>query len=276
MFLTMMENHTAALAQIAPEIDRVIDALHARSAALSKPQALALAAAVMEMRPDLILDLGTGNGASSCTFAMTVGQTAARVCTFDLHEKMQGTIEPLLAGIDRTRWTQIEARVVDLETFDFREMVAAARSVLVFWDAHGHAVARGVLGNLMPLIADKPHLVICHDMIDNRIGDARAYEGLIPWQGMDAWYAAPADTARVNIGWTCTNVDQIIPITDFCWRNGIEFRSVDHDLHIAGDAARRAALAAQLGFPQYETYAMGYFTMNGVESRYFPRGSLST
>jgi hypothetical protein len=226
----------------------------------------------MDRKPDLILDLGTGHGASASVFALSVGaiDSSARICTFDINERMQSYILPRLAAFDRTNWGQIEAITADIESFDFVPLVRNASNVLVFWDAHGFAVASGVLCNLMPLIADKAHLVICHDMADNRISVPVTYDGRGFWRRMEDWYAAPEKRARVNIGWTHTIVDQIIPILDFCHRNGIEFHSVDHGVHLTGDAATKIAVAERLGFPAYETYVMGYFSLNETPSRNFP------
>lgn len=272
MFLDIMSEHVEALAKIAPTVDQIIDALDARMHALSKPQALALAGLVMQRRPDLILDLGTGRGASACIFALAAGAIglSTRIWTFDVEEKMQLYVLQRLTDFDRTSWVKIESVIADIESFDFAPVTTDASNILVFWDAHGYAVASGVLCNLMPLIANKRHLVICHDIADNRISVPLTYDARGFWRGMDDWYAAPEKRARVNIGWAHTVVDQIIPILDFCHRNGVEFHSVDHGMHIVGDAATRSAVAGRLGFPSYEAYAMGYFSLNETHFRNFP------
>src|SRR5262249_27067994 len=161
-------------------------------------------------------------------------------------ERMDSFVLPRLKGLDRSDWVEIDARSADLETFDFAPLTLNATSILVFWDAHGFGVATGVLCTLMPLIADDRHLVVCHDMADNRVSVPREYNGLAFWRGMEDWYAAPEKRARVNIGWTHTVVDQVIPIVDFCHRNSIEFHSVDFDMHLAGDPAKRVAVAERL------------------------------
>jgi hypothetical protein len=272
MFFEMMSKHVDRLAAIAPTIDRIIDALDARQLGINKPQALALAACVLDRKPNLILDLGTGLGTSASVFALASGIYCLRcqVCTFDLDERRDAYVEPRIRSLDRSQWDPIAYYVEDIETFDFARLARAAKNTVVFWDAHGHAVARGVLCNLMPLIADNRHLVICHDMADNRLHMPNSYEGKTPWCGMDDWYRAASARARVNLGWVNTIVDQVIPILDFCHRNEIEFHSVDHDVHIIGEAARKAAVAARLGFRDYEAYGMGYFTMEDTACRNFP------
>jgi hypothetical protein len=128
-----------------------------------------------------------------------------------------------------------------------------------------------VLGTIMPLIADKPHMVLCHDMEDNRLSTAAgSYGGKAPWSGMDDWYSSPDTRARFNINWAVTNVDQIIPIIDFCVRNKITFNSVDEDIHITGNKTLLGNVSRKLDFPHYQTYAIGWFSLEQSNLRHFP------
>ena len=117
---------------------------------------------------------------------------------------------------------RVVPHVGDLTEFDFFPILEPAGSVLVFWDAHGFAVADAVLTRIMPLLAERRHVVVCHDISDNRFHpERRSYGGLPFWRGMDYFYNK-RDTTEINIGWLCAVVDQILPLTDFCFRNDIE------------------------------------------------------
>jgi len=83
------------------------------------------------------------------------------------------------------------------------------------------------------LIAFRPHLVICHDISDNRFtGQSHSYEGRPFWRGMDDFntHLGTQPRSYLNLGWLSTIVDQAIPILDFCWRNEIELHSADLEL----------------------------------------------
>jgi hypothetical protein len=270
MFLDALHRNLPALAKIEPDISKALLAVDPGEENLTRGQAMVLSSMVIERSPNLIVDLGTGGGASACTLAAAAGLVSlgSVVHTFDMIERWP-SVETRLKGIDRSKWAPIETHVVDIERFDFDTLTSNAESVLVFWDAHGHGVASGVLGQLMPSIADKPHLAVCHDMTDIRLAKSRTYDRKQPWRGMDDWYAQNGARACVNIGWTLTVVDQVIPIIDFCSRNQIEFRSVDEDILINGDQGVLAEITRDLQLPNRD-FAMGYFTMNETLSRYFP------
>jgi hypothetical protein len=238
---------------------------------LSLAQALMLSSVAFDFRPDVIIDLGTGNGNSAATFGLAARAVGAAVYTFDRVERWQGALDSYLSTI-ADRFARVTPIVGDLTATDFAPLVNPAARVLVFWDAHGYAIAERILAHLMPLIADKPHHVICHDMQDKRfLPEARrAYGGKRLWRGMTDFYENQDTTAHATIGWTFTIVDQVIPILDFCWRNAIELHSFDGEVrHQIGDGHRSAALRA-VGLPTETLFHMGHFSMTETHSRYFP------
>lgn len=271
MFLDALRRNLSALVKMEPDISNALLTLDPGEVNLTRGQAMALSSMVIERAPDLIIDLGTGGGASACTFAIAAGLAGLRsvVHTFDKFERWP-SIEIKLNGLDRSKWGPIKTHVVDIEAFDFDMLTPDAESILVFWDAHGHGVASGVLGQLMPCIAEKPHLVVCHDMSDSRLFKGGSYDRKQSWRGMDDWYAHGGSRAYVNIGWTLSNVDQVIPIIDFCSRNQVEFRSVDEDILINSNPDVVAEIARHLRLPPHRDFSMGYFTMNKTLTRYFP------
>jgi predicted O-methyltransferase YrrM len=244
-------------------VARVLDII-ALPDLLSTVQGHALAATADHLGTDVILDLGTGPGNSAAVFSAAC--PAATVYSFDLEDlwpKTQDALSSLGVG------GNVRFRHGDLTQFDFAPLLQDAKSVLVFWDAHGYSVADHVLGHIMPLIAEKRHVVICHDMSHRKFAP-RGYEGKRLWRGMDSFGHWPGDTAFVTIGWTVSAVDQVVPIIDFCGRNEIEFCSFDDDVHVTASTEQRLRLEEQLGISPLPALHLGYFSMNSTRLRYFP------
>ena len=257
---------------LAEDARRLRDALGliGKAGDLTLSQALTLAAAVHEIRPRVILDLGTGHGNSAATFAIASERYESYVFTFDLTEHWRQL------GLSRlTRcagpWDRVVPVVGDMTRFDFTRLASVGGPVLLFWDAHGYAIAEHVLGHLMPMIADQRHLVICHDIADNRFAgtEYKEYAGKRMWHGMDGYYASPDLSALVNIGWLSGIVDQMMPILDFCYRNDMELRSCDFEFRRMLDAGRQEEVIAALPELANVIY-MAHFTMNDTVSRRFP------
>src|SRR6185295_418704 len=135
------------------------------------------------------------------------------------------------------------ARIVDILDVDYEQLLAGAGRVLLLWDAHGFEIAETVLGRILPLIAGRPHLVLMHDIVDNRYAPLpRSYEAQPIWKG-STWNAGGGPSAaRVNIGWMNSLQDQVVAIADFAWRNDLEIGSADH-AYAQFFAADRAAAA---------------------------------
>ena len=76
----------------------------------------------------------------------------------------------------------------------------------MFWDAHGYHIADHVLGRLLPSVADRPHLVLMHDISDVRYEAApprcRPIERHGLWRGND--WSGP----RVRLGHFDSCVEQ--------------------------------------------------------------------
>ena len=133
----------------------------------------------------------------------------------------------------------------DILTFDFQPVLEAARRILVFWHAHGFDVAECILGELLPRIADRPHVVIMHDLMDARSCPDHSIEygehGL--WKGND--WSGPSS----RIGPIYSFVEQAVAITDFSCRNNLSLHSADQSLltELGNDRDRLAELRQMLG-----------------------------
>jgi hypothetical protein len=272
MIVAAIENNMSTLENIVTELQAVLD-LIGDPQNLSLQQALCLAALCLEQKPDILLDLGTGKGNSAVVFSV-VGKVLEgfghnlTVHTFDIQNRW---ITEALPKLDARISKRVVPHVGDLTEFDFDPILELARSVLVFWDAHGFAVADTVLTRIMPILAERRHSIVCHDISDNRFSPERRYYGGLPfWRGMDYFYNE-RNTTEINIGWLSAVVDQILPLTDFCFRNEIEIQSVDYSIRtkLAEDArARFFNIVAPT--PQPALIHMAYWSMAGTPLRYFP------
>jgi hypothetical protein len=181
--------------------------------------------------PDLILELGRGRGNSTALFCLA-GVRLPRVqivsvClsgdwTADVAPKVEGIVGPAV-------FRRLDARTADITTVDYQRVIGDHRRVLVLWDAHGFDIAEVVLGQILPALVDREHLLLMHDIIDNRYAEdvTRAYQGV--WRPRSS--PAAAATGDLNIGWMRSIFEQIIPLADFSVRNDVEIGSGEHEYH---------------------------------------------
>jgi FkbM family methyltransferase len=211
------------------------------------------ALAMMANDADLALDLGTGHGNSASVLAAVCPQ----VHTFDFCDVRPSAVFP----------QNVTRHLVDITKIDFAPIVERAQRVLIFWDVDGFDVAEAVLGRIMPLISDRPHLVVCHDISDNRYCPQSTYGARRLWRGMTDFHAFPNTFAYVNLGWATSVADQLIAILDFCHRNAIDLHSIDHEF------AQLAAKQQQMFREMVGTdslFHMACFTMMETSHRNFP------
>ena len=257
--------------------------IRALSAAIDRPsdlypsQAAHWFALALDFRPEAIIELGRGAGNSTAIFteaAHRIGTTVVK--SFDLNPGW--TRERAVAEVVGKEWFRpLEILTCDIAQVDFLPHIQNARRVLVLWDAHGFEVSDAVLGRLLPLIADKEHLVVCHDISDNRVcNPERSYQGRPFWRGSEDYYEhlRTTERARTNLFWVNTIVDQAIPILDFCWRNGIELHSADYDYHRATVTHPDLTRAVRDTWPDdlfQEVNHWAYFSLNESHGeRFFP------
>jgi hypothetical protein len=132
--------------------------------------------------------------------------------------------------VPRGWFDPLDARIVDILDVDYEQLFAGSERVLLLWDAHGFEIAETVLGRILPLIAARSHLVLMHDISDNRYaGVSRSYEGQPLWKGSTWDKGMGVSRARVNIGWMNSLQDQVVAIADFAARNDLEVGSADHE-----------------------------------------------
>jgi len=221
----------SAVAARADRLRALFDAVD-RPGDLSLSQWSHLFAVAVEFHPDLILELGRGRGNSTCVFTQAAHDLpGCRVVSFCIADDWDRITRPRLERVVPAEWfAALDARTEDVTTVDFGAVCRNAQRVLVFWDAHGFEVAASVLARLMPVIADRPHLVVMHDITDTRYcGSPAGYQGRSLWRGQDLGWAGAC--APLRLGWMETVVEQAIPTLDFLARNGIELHSADDEVH---------------------------------------------
>jgi hypothetical protein len=228
-------------------------------------------------RPDLILELGRGRGNSTalfCQAAHALGDT--KVVSLCHSGDWTTLTAPRLAEVVDTGWFDpLDARMTDIVSADYGEIIGDHRRVLLLWDAHGFEIAEVVLGEILPRLLDREHLVLMHDIVDNRYSHVdRSYNGQPLWKG-SAWQERTGTTgARVNIGWMHSIQDQIVAIADFSARNDLELGSADHEFHcLFGEQPDLgAAMRASLGDEFFSTLGhWAFFSLNGKQGPFeFP------
>lgn len=198
---------------------------------LTRFQWAQLASMALEFKPDLIIELGRGKGNSTCLFteaANILGNT--RVVSLCLGAGfVEQTLPRLLhGGFVTPGWLKpLECWVTDILFFDFESLLKKYNRVLLFWDAHGFEVASCVLGKILPILQHKEHIVMMHDMSDQRYSSKESldYNNQILWRGRDT------DGARIVLGYINSAVPQAVSIVDFSCRNQIDLLTADHSLH---------------------------------------------
>ena len=250
-------------ARILEQIDRVLEIVNSPNE-LTRLQAYTLAAITVARSPNVVLDLGTGLGNSAAVFG-TLCPTA-KTYTFDIDNKWARITLPKLIKYGFA--PNVEPVVGDMTKLDFSKFIGDAKSVVVFWDAHGFSIADLVLAHILPIIAGRQHIVLCHDVsyINRNFLD---YNGKTIWRGTDAYYSPNSNMSYVVAGWAMSVAEQVISIFDFCERNEMSFHSVDVAMGIE-DKNAFAELGRVLGISPMAAFHMGYFTMAETKHRRFP------
>jgi hypothetical protein len=219
---------------ISEDRDRLIALINATHAAhdLTPPQWAQWYSVALGFRPDLIVELGRSKGNSTAVFCQAASRLrGTRVVSLCNSKDWDAESLPRVRKVVPAVWLdRLDARITDILEVDYEQLFAGAARVLLLWDAHGFEIAETVLGRILPLIADRAHLVLMHDISDTRYASVpRSYEGQPLWKGSTWDKGTGTSHARVNIGWMNSLQDQVIAVADFAARNDIEIGSADHE-----------------------------------------------
>ncbi|HGJ64029.1 TPA: hypothetical protein ENS27_01425 [bacterium] len=223
-----------------------------------------LIAVTLEFKPNLIIELGRGGGNSTCAFLLAGSKISplpriTSVCLSTIWRKH--TFPKIRHIISQQEVALLDIHEANILTFEFEKIISDARRILVFWDAHGFDVAACVLGKIMPLLQSKQHIVIMHDLSDNRYlpSDKREYRGNSLWKGNNN------EGQRVWLGNIDSAVEQAVAIVDFTSRNKIELHSATHELHemLGHDEEKKRVLTELIGSDLFSLQAHWFwFSLN--------------
>ena len=223
-----------------------------------------LMAVALEYEPDVILELGRGSGNSTCAFTEAAHMLKPHTCqvvSICLSTGWNRTSAAIAPEVPRDWFDLLQIETSNILTYDYRAALEGFDRVLVFWDAHGFDVAECVLGGILPLLADRSHLLIMHDLSDNRYmsESSRLYGGDGLWKGGNK------GSPRLKLGDIDSGVEQAVAISDFCWRNRLNLFSADHSIHerFADDPAASDEMQRLLGEELFSLQAhWRWFSLN--------------
>lgn len=263
-------NQRSTLNQARNRIHSLIDAVNHRSDLLPHQWAQLIAVAV-DYAPDLIIELGRGKGNSTCAFteASHLNGGRTRVLSLCMSDSWEVETLPRLRPVVPEDWFKpLETLRTDILQFDYRSAIGSAKRVLVFWDAHGFDVAECVLGEILPILAEREHLVVMHDLSDSRYSSDQQLE----YGGYGLWKGNNWSGPRLKLGIIDSAVEQSIAALDFTTRNHLTLDSADHSFHTALDDAQQSEMSATLG-DMFDTQAHWfYFSLNEKPGPYkFPK-----
>jgi hypothetical protein len=237
---------------------------------------------VLGFEPDLILELGRGYGNSTAMFAQAAyriqqrrGRPHTRLVSLCGTGEWASIVTPRLARVVEPDWfANVDARRADILSVDYGDLLRGYERVLVLWDAHGFEIADVVLGDILPRLAGRPHLILMHDISDNRYPwVSRSYGDQPIWKG-SKWQQQTGASSRVNVGWMNSQQDQIIALGDFASRNELEIGSGDQEYAQFFEARpdRAAEMTQLLGEEFYSVVAQwAFLSLSGREGPFhFP------
>jgi len=224
-------NNRESLSQALPEIRLVRETLERGVGGrrdFIRQQWLQLVSVVLEFKPDLILELGRGYGNSLCAMALglkLLRPQPARLVSICMASEFMEVSRPYLEShlADSSLFAPVEVMTKNILDHDFRVDLQRAQRVLVFWDAHGYDLAIDLLARLFPMLVEKPHLALVHDMADLGYVEpaCRRYDSVPLWHAMGS---APPKFILGDVG---TQYEEGIALVDFLGRNAVPFRSAE-------------------------------------------------
>ncbi len=247
----------AAIAADAPLLRRLIAAVDWTND-LAPAQWAQWYSVALGFAPDLIVELGRGRGNSTALFTQAAARLGAtKVVSLCQSGDWTSEVSGRIAGVvDRSWFDRVDARMADIIGADYEAILGRHKRVLLLWDAHGFEIAETVLGEILPRLAEREHLILLHDISDNRYaGISRSYEGRPLWKGSKWQARTGAWDSRVNIGWMNSIQDQVIALADFSARNDVAIGSADHEYasYFGANPARADELRAAIGAEMFST-----------------------
>jgi hypothetical protein len=230
-----------------------------------------LMSVVMDYEPDLVLELGRGQGNSTCAFteASNLNGGRSQILSLCLSDNWERETVPRLRSVVPSSWFEPLRTVrADILDFDYEKALSGVRRLLLFWDAHGFEIAECVLGGILPLVSKIEHLVVMHDLSDARYSSEEQLE----YGGHGLWKGNNWSGPRLKLGIIDSAVEQSIAAVDFATRNHLTLDSADHSFHTGLTPAEHAEMQSLLGELFQTQGHWFYFSLNERPGPYkFPR-----
>ncbi len=218
------------LADVQEEVKRIREAVGYESH-LHPCQYGQIISVVWSFRPDLILVVGEGAGHATCALTQATHSstlaTSCKVVSVNPSMTWRDEVEPRLRSVMPESWFDpLDSYHDELSPAALESIVDKRQRVLLYWNDQSLNGQICLLGKVLPLVGDRTHLVIVHNIFDNRhvSGDSCAYSG-------DVWWRAGTisqDTA--HFGHYCGAASLMAPLVDFLSRNRVELFTSDHSL----------------------------------------------
>ena len=211
------------LEKLAVAVDHISDS--------SLAQYAQMFAITLEFKPDLIVEFGRGTGNSTAVLTEAANQlNNCKVISICLSSDWQDKTAGRIAKIVPKEWfSKLDVRIGDILDLDFKTLIKNGKTILFLWDAHGWDIAEYVLGEALPALEKKKHLILVHDLsyFDRNSNPKYSQNGI--WRG----YAGDEvkNPPRVVINSVQSAFEEIIAILDFASRNGLEIRSVQEEIN---------------------------------------------
>jgi hypothetical protein len=224
----------------------------------------------LEFAPDLIVELGRGYGNSTCVFiaaanrlqntkVVSIGHDSERTWASITAARLKKVVPP--------NWfNPIETLEQDILDTDFAKIFSPAKSIFLFWDAHGKELADYVLAEIFPHLQDKKHVILVHDISDARHDD------------LEPSYVRADGLPQNWLGYLVGPFAELVPLYDFFSRNGIAYDTAIASLKrgFLREDTRRAELEKSYGidFPKptpLEASGVVYFDLNNRHPEYHAR-----
>jgi hypothetical protein len=231
-------------------------------------QPLQIASMVYDFKPDLIVELGRGYGNSTCAMAFAAKMLRPQKCRFVslcLSNAFNTESLPYLKSHlqDPSVLDPVESLEADILTFDFEPVIASAKRVFVFWDAHGFDVAQTILVRLLRPLRDRPHVAVIHDMADLTYMP----EELKQFGTDKRWHPYGSAGPKYILGNVGAQYEEGIALVDFASRNRLTLSSAESSYFRDLTEAQASELEREFGsdFSRYGFWY--YFSLNGLADR---------
>ena len=250
------------LAEAKAEFDQVRDTLQRATGGprdLVRQQWLQIVSMVYDFKPDLIIELGRGYGNSTLAMAFAaklLRPQPCRIVSLCLANSYRTVSLPFLKAnlADKSLLDPVEALEADILSFDFEPMLASAKRVFVFWDAHGFDVAQTILTGILRPLQDRPHVAIIHDMADLDAFPSH-------FRGFDQageWLKYGSASPKYVLGSVGAQYEEGVALVDFASRNQMRLLSAESSYFGELNAEQVAELDTLFG-PDFAQYGFWYY-----------------